>query len=120
MNILAKAAVAALALAATASPALADPMAGTYGNTVVVTYPGDAKVKVYVNADGTYTGTGPDGSASGGTWKVDGAQTCFTQTTPAAMPASCAPTVDKKVGDTWTSVGYGDAPITLTIVEGRP
>jgi hypothetical protein len=120
MKTLAKAAAAALVLAAMAGPALADPMASTYGNTVVVTYPGDAKVKIYVNADGTYTGTGPDGSASSGTWKIDGAQTCFTQSAPAAGPPSCSPTVEKKVGDTWTATGQGGAAVSITIVSGRP
>ncbi|MBI1407664.1 MAG: hypothetical protein GC145_16250 [Caulobacter sp.] len=113
------AAGAALGLAALAGPAMADPMASAYGNTVVVTYPGDATVKIYVNADGTYTGVGPDGSASGGSWKIEGDQTCFTQTTPAAGPPSCSPTVEKKVGDTWTATGQGGAPVTITIVEGR-
>lgn len=120
MNILAKSALAALALAAVASPALADPMASAYGNTVVVTYPGDAKVKIYVNADGTYTGTAPDGAASAGTWKIEGDQTCFTQTAPAAGPPSCSPTVEKKVGDTWAATGQGGAPVSITITAGRP
>ena len=109
----------ALAMAALAGPAMADPMASAYGNTVVVTYPGDAKVKLHVNADGTYESIAPDGAKASGTWTVSGGQTCFTQTAPAAMPASCSPTVDKKVGDSWTATGQGGAPVTVTIVEGR-
>jgi hypothetical protein len=119
MRLLAMSTAAALALAVMAGPAFADPMASVYGNTVVITYPGDAKVKLFINADGTYTGTGPDGSASAGTWAVQGDQTCFTQTSPAAGPASCSPTVEKKVGDVWTGPGQGGAEVSITIVEGR-
>lgn len=119
MKILATAAAAVLALAAFAGPALADPMASVYGNTVVITYPGDAKVKLFINADGTYTGAAPDGTASAGTWSFQGDQTCFTQTAPAAAPASCSPTVEKHVGDTWTGTGQGGAEVSISIVEGR-
>lgn len=111
---------AAVGVLMAAGAALADPMASAYGNTVVLTYPGDVKVKLYVNADGTYESAAPDGATASGTWSAKDGQTCFTQTAPQAQPASCSPTVEKKVGDSWTSTGQGGAPITITIVAGRP
>jgi len=119
MKTIAIAAAGALLVASLAGPALADPMASAYGNTVVVTYPGDAKVKLHVNADGTYESIAPDGSKASGTWAIADGQTCFTQTAPAATPPSCSPTVDKKVGDSWTATGQGGATVTVTIIAGR-
>lgn len=96
----------------------AAPMDTAYGNTVVVTYPGGVVSKLYVEADGTYTATSPMGAVKG-TWAIADGQTCFTQTEPAGVPASCGPTVDKQIGDTWDGVGVGGAPVTLTLVAGR-
>lgn len=112
--------LATLALAATmlAGPALADPMASTYGNTVVVTYGDGTTVNIYVNEDGTYTGSSPMGE-SAGTWTASGGQTCFTQSSPEPGEPSCSQTVSKNVGDSWQSTGQGGAPVTVTIQAGR-
>ncbi len=109
----------AIAAAMLAGPALAaDPMASAYGNTVVITYGDGTTVNLYVNEDGTYTGSSPMGE-SAGTWAISGGQTCFTQSSPEATPASCSKTVSKNVGDTWTSTGQGGAAVTVTIQAGR-
>lgn len=102
-----------------AGPALAaDPMASAYGNTVVIVYGDGTTVNLYVNEDGTYTGSSPMGE-SAGTWAISGNKTCFTQSSPDATPPSCSPTVAKNVGDTWTGTGQGGAPVTITIQAGR-
>ncbi|MDP2259785.1 MAG: hypothetical protein Q8J89_08735 [Caulobacter sp.] len=108
----------ALAAAMLAGPALADPMATAYGNTVVITYGDGTTVNLYVNEDGTYTGSSPMGE-SAGTWAVSGNQTCFTQSSPEPGEPSCSKTVSKNVGDSWQSTGQGGAPVTVTIQEGR-
>lgn len=109
----------AIAAAMMAGPALADdPMASTYGNTVVIVYGDGTTVKLFVNADGTYTGSSPMGE-SAGSWTASGGQTCFTQTAPQAAPPSCSPTVSKNVGDSWTGTGQGGAPVTISIQAGR-
>lgn len=116
MRLLASVAIAAVMMA---GPALAaDPMASAYGNTVVIVYGDGTTVNLYVNEDGTYTGTSPAGE-SAGTWTISGGQTCFTQTSPEASPPSCSKTVNKNVGDTWTATGQGGAPVTITIQAGR-
>jgi len=102
--------------------ALADPMASAYGNTVAITYPNGAVAKMHIDADGQYTTKGPDGSTMKGSWKIDGANTCFTQTDPAppaGMGANCNPTAEKKVGDTWTAHGPNGSTISVSIVAGR-
>jgi hypothetical protein len=123
MRLLAKVAACSLALAALAGPALAaDPMASAYGNTVSVTYPDGATVKLFIEADGTYTSSGGPAGDSSGTWAIKGGQTCFTQVSPeppAGMSPSCSPTVSKNVGDTWTAPAQGGAEATITITAGR-
>ncbi|MDI1363556.1 MAG: hypothetical protein PSX79_01585 [bacterium] len=102
--------------------ALADPMAGAYGNTVAITYPNGAVAKMYVDANGTYTTQGPDGSTMKGHWTVADGKTCLAQTDPAppaGMAPSCSPTVEKKVGDSWTAPGPEGSTITIAIVAGR-
>lgn len=109
----------AIAAAMLAGPALAaDPMASAYGNTVVIVYGDGTTVNLYVNEDGTYTGSSPMGE-SAGTWAISGKQTCFTQSSPEPAPASCSPTVTKNVGDSWTGTGQGGAPVTISIQAGR-
>lgn len=123
MRLLAKVAACSLALAALAGPALAaDPMASAYGNTVSVTYPDGTTVKLFIEADGTYTSSGGPAGDSSGTWAIKGGQTCFTQVSPepqAGMSPSCSPTVSKNVGDTWTAPAQGGATATITISAGR-
>ena len=104
------------------SAALADPMASAYGNTVAITYPNGAVAKMFIDADGRYAIKGPDGSTMKGSWKIDGANTCFTQTEPAppaGMGANCSPTSDKKVGESWTAPGPNGSTMTVSIVAGR-
>ncbi|HRD47304.1 MAG TPA: hypothetical protein PLF78_12560 [Caulobacter sp.] len=109
----------AIAAALLAGPALAaDPMASAYGNTVVIVYGDGTTVNLYVNEDGTYTGSSPAGE-SAGTWAISGGQTCFTQSSPEPTPPSCSKTVNKNVGDSWQGEGQGGAPVTISIQAGR-
>ncbi|WP_425996143.1 hypothetical protein [Caulobacter sp. DWR1-3-2b1] len=102
--------------------AMADPMASAYGNTVAITYPNGMVAKMLIDADGHYTTKSPDGSTMKGAWKIEGGATCLTQTDPvppAGAPANCSPTVERKVGDSWTTPGPNGSTITLSIVAGR-
>jgi hypothetical protein len=119
MRTLMMAAVLALGIS---GAALADPMASAYGNTVSITYPNGAVAKMHIDADGTYMTTAPDGATAKGSWKIEGGNTCFTQTEPAppaSMGANCSPTADKKVGDSWTAPGPNGSTLTVSIVAGR-
>ena len=83
--------LAAVAFAASAAMAIAadDPMASRYGNTVVAkAADGKEAGRTYYDADGKYTRKTPAGETKG-TWKIDGANICLTQTEP-APPAGTA------------------------------
>lgn len=119
MRTLMMAAVMALGIS---GAAMADPMASAYGNTVTITYPNGAVVKMFIDAGGTYTTKAPDGAMMKGTWKIEGGNTCFAQTDPAppaGMAANCSPTADKKVGETWTAPGPNGSTLSVAIAAGR-
>lgn len=114
--------LAAVAVMAAASAAAADPMASAYNNTVTITYPNGAMTKMHIDADGSYVAKAPDGSTAKGSWKIENGSTCFTQTEPAppaGTPANCSPTVERKVGETWTAPGPNGSTLNVSIVAGR-
>ncbi len=96
----------AAVLALSAGAALADNLAGYYGNTVVITAPDGKVSKARVNADKTYATTLPDGTVVQGTWAwKDDKVACFTQVTPppaAGQAPLCLPIDAHKVGDNWS------------------
>jgi hypothetical protein len=88
---------------AVASPALADTWSGAYGGTIESTYTDGRVVKVYVNADHSYSIALPNGSMIKGTW-ADGTESCFTPTDPPPAPGTkpiCFPLKEYKLGDTF-------------------
>jgi hypothetical protein len=110
-------------LALSAGVALADNLAGYYGNTVVTTMPDGSVIKTKVNKDGTYSSALPNGTTAKGTWAWKDATTaCFTQTEPAPPAGSapaCFPIDAHKVGDTWTGKGAdGKTDVKYSIVAG--
>lgn len=115
--------LASAVLALSAGAALADNLAGYYGNTVVITSPDGKVTKSKVNADKTYSSVLPDGTQTKGTWAwKDDTTACFTQVTPAPA-AGTAPACFKidahKVGDTWsTKTPDGKAEIKYGLVAG--
>jgi hypothetical protein len=97
--------LAAAALAAlTAAPAAADTWTGAYDGTIVSTYGDGRVVKVYVNADHSYSIALPNGTILKGTWADSGNQSCFTMTDPPSKPGdrpTCFPLREYKTGDTF-------------------
>lgn len=94
--------IAAMLLAAT--QAAADTWTGAYGGAIESTYADGRVVKVYVNADHSYSIALPTGAILKGTWADAGGQSCFTVTDPPQAPGakpSCFPIKDYKVGDTF-------------------
>ena len=90
-----------------------------FGNTVVIRTMSGVE-KLYMDPDGTFRQSEPDGTTMTGTWTDDGKDTCFKET-HAAIPRSwCAAHTDYKVGDTWTNTGPGGVvTAVITIVAGR-
>ena len=109
--------VSAALVAGAAMPALAgDTWGGVYDATIVSTYTDGHVVKVYVNADHTYSIGLPDGKTLKGTW-ADGADgSCFTLDT-GGKPV-CFPLKDYKVGDTFNG-SDATGSFTGVIVAGR-
>jgi len=101
-----------------ASPAFADTMENTYGNTIVVTYPSGAEAQYFFNADGTFTGTAPGGSTMAGRWTVEGANLCLIP--PSGQAPSCTTIqADKNVGDTWQQLATDGSQINVELRAGR-
>ena len=94
-------------------------MASRFGNTTVITMSNGATVKIWYNADHTWTGQAGD-MQMGGMWKVEDGDLCVTNNNPPPnMPnPQCNPTEDHKVGDHW-SVGEGERRMNATLVAGK-
>ena len=96
-------AIAALAAIATTS-ASADTWTGAYSGTIESTYTDGRVVKVYVNADHSYSIALKNGTILKGTWADADGQSCFTMSDPPQKPGdkpSCFPIKEYKVGDTF-------------------
>ena len=100
------------------SPAIADTMENSYGNTIVVTYGSGAQATYHFNADGTFSGTAPGGSQMAGTFTVQGDQLCLVP--PNGQPPQCVSVAaDKNVGDTWTQTASDGSQISVELRAGR-
>lgn len=112
------AAALALGAALVAGPAFADTMSNTYGNTIVVTYPNGGQALYFFNADGTFTGTAPGGSAMAGRYTAEGDQLCLIP--PSGQAPQCTTiATDKSVGDTWTQSATDGSEISVELRAGR-
>ncbi len=112
-------AAAALALSSAAF-AEDDVMASRYGNTTVVTRADGTVIKLWYNADHTWSGD-MGGMAVGGTWKVENGTLCVTYNgtlPPGAVNPNCSPAMARAVGDHW-SVGEGAAKMDATLAAGK-
>ncbi|MEZ5961008.1 MAG: hypothetical protein R3C30_11370 [Hyphomonadaceae bacterium] len=112
--------VAALALGAAlvATPAMADTMENSYGNTIVVTYANGSEALFFFNADGTFTGTAPGGSQMAGNFTVEGDQLCLISPDGQA-PQCTSVTAGKNVGDTWQQTAADGSAISVELRAGR-
>jgi len=90
----------------TATSASADTWSAAYDGTILSTYSDGHVVKVYVNADHSYSIALPNGGVLKGTWADSGDQSCFTITDPPPKPGTsaqpvCLPVKEYKVGDSF-------------------
>jgi hypothetical protein len=106
---------AALAIGA-ALPAAAGTWDAVYGATIVSTYADGHVVKVYVNADHTYSIALPDGKTLKGTWADGSGGSCFTLDSGGAPV--CFALKDYHVGDTFTGTD-ATGSFTGVITAGR-
>jgi hypothetical protein len=107
-----------------------DPMANTYGNSVITKDKATGAVSTLLfNQDMSFTGkaTGADGKpvTYTGSWslKDDGKTICLTPAVPANTPGaptpSCSPLSVHTVGDSWTVTNDQNQTFDVSIVAGR-
>lgn len=97
------------------SPAFAETMDETFGNTVTVTQPNGAVDRYFFEADGTFTERSHDGASYQGRWVRREGDVCLT----VGDHQDCSPVpLDKAVGDTWAMTTSGGS-LAITIVSGR-
>lgn len=105
-----------------------DPMAGTYGNTVVVTNAKGESTKLRINKDGTYTLETAKGEKGTGRWSLKESNTkyCSTPDLPASAPKdtpapkeSCTEFKGaQKVGNKWEQNDADGQRVVVEIVAG--
>lgn len=109
----------AFALAAGSALAAGDPVAWSYGNTIVSTNADGATAKTMVKEDNTYTGTDEAGKPINGTWAVKDGQYCNTQTEPPADEVCQDMWPAYKVGDKWETTDADGNKISWTLEAGQ-
>jgi len=115
-------------------PALAGNIEARFGNTMLATRPSGTTMKLWYNADHTFTGElqaagAPMALQTSGTWRVEGGKICVTPDNPpgsegAPKPReSCAALKGDKVGDEWETmvkdIDGKSVTQTVKIVKGR-
>lgn len=120
-------ALVALSLAG-AAIAADDPMAGAYGNTVVVTNAKGEATKLWIENGGTYKFETAKGQKGTGKWalKENNTKYCSTADLPAGAPAGTPAPKETcsefkgahKAGDKWTQKDSEGADVTVEIKAG--
>lgn len=101
-----------------ASAAAAQTFGGMVGNTSVCTAPDGSQTKVNIHADGTFVVHLPGGQTTTGSAVDDGKTITFTESGAGAGPPVQTPSVQRKVGDTWTVDARG-ATQNCALVAGE-
>lgn len=96
-----------------------DPMAGTYGNVVVVTNAKGDVSKLWISQDGTYSYESAKGERRSGRWTRKGDQLCLTPNPREGAPTpkeSCSEFKGShRVGDTWKQKNALGEEVTVEI-----
>ena len=105
-----------------------DPMAGAYGNTVVVTNAKGESYKLWIKDDGTWASEDAKGQKGSGKWalKEDNTKYCSTPNLPADAPKDAEAPKEAcsefkgahKAGDKWEQNDANGEKITVEIVAG--
>ncbi len=103
---------------ALASTAAAQTYGGMVGNTSVCTAPDGGQTKVNIHSDGSFIVHLPGGQTTTGSVADDGKNLTFTETGAGAGPPVQTPSVERKVGDTWTVEARG-ATQNCTLLAGE-
>ena len=96
-------------------------MAAAFGNTVISRYPDGGWVKHWFERSGGYSAEFSDGRRIRGSWQVEGDRLCLNGITPSIMLIRrfCAPMVEVRQGQTWTSRDPLGRRVQNELVVGR-
>jgi len=120
----------ALVAAGVAGAALAadDPMAGAYGNTVLVTNDKNETSKLWIKNDGTFTSENAKGEKGSGKWalKENNTKYCFIGNLPADAPKDTPAPKEAcsefkgahKAGDKWEQMDSENKKVMVEIKTG--
>jgi hypothetical protein len=130
MRMIARLGFGALVAVGLAGAALAadDPMAGAYGNTVLVTNSKGETSKLWIKQDGTLTGENAKGEKFSGKWalKENNTKYCSTPDLPATAPKDTPAPKETcsefkgphKPGDKWEQNDANGEKVTIEIKAG--
>lgn len=95
-------------------------LAAAFGNTVTTTYPDGRTQKIWLRADGTWTGLSRNRQPLAGSWSTKGDKVCMRQKKPPTLPFSycTAFPADAHVGVAWSSKDFGGTSIRLRLDPG--
>jgi len=100
--------------------AQASPVDQIIGNTILSTYPDGRAAKLWLYADGSYSGEGRSGDLSAGRWLVRRDQLCLKQFKPIPSFVSfCASVPPNGLRDGWTRKAITGETIKVHLVHGQ-
>lgn len=124
LRLAARAGVAGWVMFAGLNAQAADPtgVAAAFGNTVVSSYPDGSSQKIWLHADGSWSGLSRRNVPLEGRWTIKSDKVCLRQTQPATLPISyCTPLpASSQPGVKWAGRDVAGRSITLSLMKGMP
>ena len=109
---------AVLAVLPVASVAAPD-VSAAFGNTIVSTYPDKRTARLWLQADGDYTGADRRKKAMSGRWELKDDKICLKQRKPFISPITWCLDLSSGSPETgWSAKAPTGEPIRVTIVKG--
>jgi hypothetical protein len=124
LKLAARAGVAGWVVFAGLNAQAADPsgVAAAFGNTVISSYPDGTSQKIWLHADGSWSGLSRRNVSLEGRWTIRSDKVCLRQTRPATLPISyCTPLpASSQPGVKWAGRDVAGRSITLSLMKGMP
>jgi len=97
-------------------------VAAAFGNTVISAYPDGTSQKIWLHADGTWSGLSRRDAPLAGRWSIKGDKVCLRQSQPPTLPVSycTALPASSQPGVQWTGRDVAGRSITLSLMKGMP
>jgi hypothetical protein len=93
-------------------------VATAFGNTLLTVDPDGRSRKIWLQPDGTWTGSSRRGLDLAGKWTVQGDQVCLTQSKPRLFGRMCE-RLPTEVGESLVSKDLTGKTIQVKLVKGR-